>query len=138
MKKAKSYLTICTIFLLLQCQRAENSRSEITYFPNDKFMHIIEEDSITLQWNKPTATDRVISGYKCLYRIHKTGTWIPLNKIITVSDSPWVTIYRKELVSNDSFFDFAVKAIFQDGDSSELNVSTDSLSIPADGWFIKW
>lgn len=123
---------------ILQCERIATEALKKEVYNKDYFMEIADRDSVYLRWDKPANTTRAVSGYKILYRPHNNGYWTLLNKPIPSSDSPFVCIYRSEVVSTGDMFDFAVRAYFQDGDSSNISSSTDSTAAAYKGWFIKW
>lgn len=129
-------LIISVIVFLLQCNQNLSQKSKEA-FNSDNLLKIVEEDSIFLQWDKPLTTCAVTS-YKVLYRPHNSKNWISLNKKIIAKDSPYVCIYRKEISDTGMLLDFAVRAYFDGGDSSNISYSTDSVKAAYGGWYLKW
>lgn len=133
------YIKVCISLLILmtQCQRI-SSKDSVQNIPNTPILEILTTDSIFIRWDKPANLSQLISKYELLYRVHGNNTWTPLNYDISVSDSPWVTVYRDDLSNKDSLFDFAVRIYFNSGDTSEPHISIDTTSTPKGGWFVKW
>ena len=127
-----------TFFVFFQCQRLATQQTSITNFPTDPFLQVITTDSIIVRWDKPRDATQTVNGYELLYRVHGNGAWTTLKNQVAAKDSPWVVVYRSDIISSDSLFDFAVRALFQSGDQSQMNSSIDSLSSPSGGWFVKW
>ena len=127
------------IIAILHCQRIATQQSSISVFPTDPLLLNIDSDSIILRWDKPVDTTLKVTGYELSYRVHGSTGWKILNNQISAKDSPWVMIYRNNIDNVvDSLFDFAVQALFMSGDTSDMNISIDSLTSPRGGWFVTW
>lgn len=131
-------LIISILILLLQCDRSTPNESEMLKFGTDHFMEIVSGNELYLRWNKPILdSTKLISNYGILYRPHGNQNWYVLQKYIPPYDSPYVCIRRNEIISNEQYFDFAVKAYLYDGDSTKATISTDS-SLYYGGWYVNW
>lgn len=139
MSYKKLHLNIIVLILsivLPQCKQAGSDKSDKVIFKKDLIMEIPSSDTLCLTWDKPE--DSTVSKYRIFYRLHNNINWILLEKAIPLSDSPTVCIHRNEISTKDHLFDFAVRAYFTSGDSSDLSISTDSTKTSHDGWFVKW
>lgn len=136
--KLNAFLILAIInVLLFQCQRIATQSFEKIYLQKDMIMEIVSSDTLCLSWDKPADT-QVVSRYAISYCPHNSSKWTTLNKFIPANDSPIICINRSEISSSDNLFDFAVRAYFENGDSSEMSASTDSIYSSHKGWFVKW
>lgn len=134
----KVFKTAIAFVVLLQCQRLATQQIATKILHTDPLLQVITSDSIILRWDKPKDTTQTVTGYELLYRIHGDSEWTTLKKQIAAKDSPWIAIYRNEINSTNSLFDFAIRALYKSGDLSRMSISIDSLSSPRGGWFLKW
>ena len=109
----KVFKTAIAFVVLLQCQRLATQQIATKILHTDPPLQVITSDSIILRWDKPKDTTQTVTGYELLYRIHGDSEWTTLKKQIAAKDSPWIAIYRNEINSTNSLFDFAIRALYK-------------------------
>jgi hypothetical protein len=86
---------------------------------------------VTLAWNGVPAA----VSYRIHYRRHGRRDWRLLDEV-PAEPLPQYTV-RHESLGNGTF-DFAVTAVYGDGEESELHTSLDPMAVPGRGWYLRW
>jgi hypothetical protein len=96
-------------------------------------------DRLTLAWDPPftdvARTPLKVVSYEIFYREHGGACWSQLDEI-DASSRPEYTIRAGQL--HDGLYDFAVRAVSQNGQVSSLHSSLDNSADPISGWFVLW
>lgn len=95
-------------------------------------------DTLTLSWDadqsawpgSPSATEH----FRVYVRPLGPGSWTFVRA--TQGFLPRITIHRFELAAGD--YEFAVQAVYNNGDRSTLHTSTDYSAWPPGGWYVQW
>ena len=83
-------------------------------------------------WNPSTSE---VVEYRVLYRTHGTVGWIE-RETIPAGSSPEYTFHHTDL--GNGAFDFAVVAVDDEDNESEVHSSLDSTATPSSGWYVVW
>ncbi|MDO5576946.1 MAG: fibronectin type III domain-containing protein [Fibrobacter sp.] len=124
-------------------QKSENITKEVFDETSIDLQHICTANSIELAWDPPEVDDDKtdndpITHYRLYYKTSKEqSSWIKLKDNIPESDAPQCVVSRDMVSDKDSTFWFAVSAVTQNNDSSELHWSEDSTASPTN-WFVLW
>lgn len=90
---------------------------------------------VTVGWDPPSSGALDVVSYVVSYRIHGTTTW---NKLATVSASSQPSYVVQRSVIGSGSFDFAVAAVYSNGNASPLHTSLDPTADPTTGWYLSW
>ena len=92
----------------------------------------ISSEQVTLTWDPPPSSTK---EYKVLYRDHGASEWTE-KAVLTAVPSPEYTFYHSDL--GNGSYDFAVIAVDNDDNESEIHSSLDSTAVPSSGWYVVW
>jgi hypothetical protein len=88
--------------------------------------------SFTLAWDAATGD---VDEYEVFFRDHGSDEWVLLGTADAVAD-PTFDVTDSILAYGN--YDFAVRAVLIDGNTTEYHTSLDSTADPNDGWYIEW
>lgn len=86
----------------------------------------------TIAWN---AADGDVTGYEVYYRSHGGGDWVQLGSAPAIGNP---TFHVTTGILTYGTYDFAVRAVLVNGETTEYHTSLDSTANPDEGWYVDW
>jgi len=110
-----------------------------SYSVNDPFTSIhVDERVITLRWYAPiTQAGETVVFYRVFYREHGTFSWRSLDPV-SAADVLEIAIDADNSPIGAGRWDFAVSAVYADGQESDKHSSLDESAQPTTGWYLDW
>jgi hypothetical protein len=127
-----------TIGVFLLCAPAIERRIMQTVLPSKAlYSEVDEADSVKISWDPPPDVNDTAAYYELFYRPVSDSSLILYKSNIGLIN-PKAVIYRKDILSKDSVFYFAVRYVTGDGLKSDFHFSSDSTAQPVGGWYLFW
>ncbi|MBN1981004.1 MAG: hypothetical protein JW795_05700 [Chitinivibrionales bacterium] len=104
---------------------------------NLPYMERRDADSVTIYWEPPSTTSDSLY-YQLYYSTYPNGSQTLLKDRIPASKEPSVVVYRKDISSKDSIFQFSVRSVLSSSEQSDFHYSIDATATPPGGWFLFW
>lgn len=131
--------------LLLFCSQSNFNEPAYNLPGNCSVMRIIETEIVKLQWDYPQECETNVSYFEILYRNinnkNDNNEWTSLGIVNSLGENQFL-IKRNKLFPNEkSLFEFAVRYVNRDGETSDLVMSTgkeDDIGDNENNWYILW
>lgn len=135
-------MTSCAIVLgycIFGCQSKEPTAA-LPQGPGKLNEVSLKSDTLQLLWDPPasTPTGTTAESYEVFFRVHASldSGWSPLASGADAISQPPLLVLRSE--TGTGKFDFAVRAVFSDGEKSDFQSSLDPTTYNPGGWFLSW
>lgn len=93
----------------------------------------IDSDSVILTWDLPDVLEQDSILYKIQFRKVEDDIW---KTLIEKDRACSATVYFDSI--GEGKFEFAVRCITLNGDSSQYHKSSDFNALPNGGWYLEW